>query len=232
MHFPFDMSSGLGEDFSGQVSLFPLPNVVLFPNVLLPLHIFEPRYIEMTRDALAGDQLISLAMLKPGWEIAESGLPEIYPVICVGKIAHHVELADGRYNLIVQGLQRASVVEELPLSHLYRQAIVELLAEEPIDNASVEDQRRAQLLDGFRQLFPKLVAEPELQQVFESSVPLGTLCDVFAYAMSPSAEEAQQLLAEFSVERRSRLLLNLMETALIEKAAAPTREFPPPFSLN
>lgn len=232
MHFPFDMSSGLGDDFSGQVALFPLPNVVLFPNVLLPLHIFEPRYIEMTRDALAGDQLISLAMLKPGWELAEPDVPEIYPVICVGKIAHHVELNDGRYNLIVQGLQRASVVEELPLSRLYRQGLIELLTDEPIANASVDDQRRAQLLGLFRRLFPKLADEPELQQVFESTVPLGTLCDIFSYAMSPAPEDAQQLLAEFSVDRRSRLLLDLMQTALAKQADEPTREFPPRFSLN
>src|SRR5690349_3988538 len=124
MSSPFDLSRGLGDDFSGEVRLFPLPNTILFPHVLLPLHIFEPRYLDMTHDALAGDGLLAIAQLKPGWESTAAALPEIHPVICVGRIAHHVELEDGRYNLIVQGLHRASIIEELPLDYLYRRATV------------------------------------------------------------------------------------------------------------
>ena len=56
------------KDFSGLAPIFPLPNVVLFPNALLPLHIFEPRYRQMTADALEGERLIAMALLRPGWE--------------------------------------------------------------------------------------------------------------------------------------------------------------------
>lgn len=232
MNFPFDLSLGLGDDFSGEVRLFPLPNAVLFPHVLLPLHIFEPRYVDLTRDALAGDGLLALAQFRPGWEMGNLKLPELHPVICIGRIAHHVELEDGRYNIIVQGLHRASIIEELPQDHLYRRATVELLFEEPITNASQEDQRRAQLLTGFRHLFPKLNVEQELHQVFESGIPLGILCDVFAYALSLEPDDAQRLLAEFSVERRSQLLLEFMNAALAAQSDENKREFPPPFSLN
>lgn len=233
MNFPFDLSLGLGDDFSGEVRLFPLPNAVLFPHVLLPLHIFEPRYVDLTRDALASDGLLALAQFNHGWEMGDLKQPELHPVVCIGRIAHHVELDDGRYNIIVQGLHRASIIEELPQNHLYRVAKVDLLTEEPITNASHEDQRRARLLTGFRRLFPKLNVEQELHQVFESAIPLGILCDVFAYALSLAPEEAQQLLAEFSVDRRSQLLLDFMDTALAAQAdQPPTREFPPPFSLN
>lgn len=232
MTFPFDLSHGLGDDFSGEVRLFPLPNAVLFPHVLLPLHIFEPRYVDLTRDALASDGLLALAQFSPGWEAGNLKQPELHPVICIGRIAHHVELEHGRYNIIVQGLHRASIIEELPPDYLYRRANVELLAEEPIENASREDQRRAQLLTGFRRLFPKLNVEQELHQVFESAIPLGVLCDVFAYALSLAPEEAQRLLAEYSVERRSQLLLEFMNAALAAQAEEPKREFPPPFSLN
>lgn len=232
MDSPFEMSHGLGDDFSGEVRLFPLPNVVLFPHVLLPLHIFEPRYVEMTRDALAGDGLIALAQIKPGSENSQAEVPEIHPVICIGRIAHHVELEDGRYNLIVQGLSRASIIEELPMEYAYRQASVELLAEEPFDNISTEDQRRAEILKNFRKLFPKLDVEHELHQVFESEIPLGILCDVFAYALSLDPADSQRLLSEFNVDRRSRLLLQLIETSISNPPEESTREFPPPFSLN
>ena len=232
MDSPFEMSQGLGDDFSGEVRLFPLPNVVLFPHVLLPLHIFEPRYVAMTRDALEGDGLIALAQIKPGWESSDAETPEIHPVICIGRIAHHVELEDGRYNLILQGLSRASIIEELPMEDPFRRASVELLAEEPLDNISAEDQRRAEILKNFRKLFPKLDVEHELHQVFESEIPLGILCDVFAYALSLEPADAQRLLSEFNVDRRSRLLLQLIENSMSTPPEESEREFPPPFSLN
>src|SRR5687768_2370471 len=68
------------------VPLFPLPNVVLFPRAVLPLHIFEERYKTMAADALAGDRLVAMALLRPGWEKSYYGRPAIEPVVCVGTI--------------------------------------------------------------------------------------------------------------------------------------------------
>ena len=62
------------DSFSGTIPIFPLPNVVLFPNMLLPLHIFEPRYREMVEDALNGEGLIGMALLKEGWQNDYYGL--------------------------------------------------------------------------------------------------------------------------------------------------------------
>ena len=61
------------------IPIFPLPNAVLFPNVFLPLHIFEPRYREMVADALQGDRIIGMVLLRPGWEADYDGRPAIYP---------------------------------------------------------------------------------------------------------------------------------------------------------
>ena len=72
------------EGFSGRVRLFPLPNLVLFPHVMQPLHIFEPRYRHLLEDALADDRLITMAALKPGWETDYEGRPPLYPVACLG----------------------------------------------------------------------------------------------------------------------------------------------------
>src|SRR3954464_4040637 len=85
------------------VPLFPLPNVVLFPRAILPLHIFEERYKLMTADALAGDRQIAMALLQSGWEKNYYGRPAIEPIVCVGTILNHERLADGKYNFLLQG---------------------------------------------------------------------------------------------------------------------------------
>jgi ATP-dependent Lon protease len=233
MRSPFELPPDSGEDFSGTVRIFPLPNAVLFPHVLLPLHIFEPRYVEMVEDALQEDSLIALAQLKPGWETLRSEDPELFPIMCVGHIAHHVQLQNGHYNLVLQGTQRAKLITELPLEKPYRQARVELLEDVlEIQHESLANSLRADLLRGFRRLFPKLDVEHDLHHVFESDIPLGVLCDVFAYSLQLDPLVAQQLLAEANVERRSRLLLTLMESELANRPVEVPRKFPPPFSLN
>src|SRR4051794_8131775 len=87
------------------VPLFPLPNVVLFPRAVLPLHIFEERYKKMTADVLRtpGRQL-AMALLRPGWEKSYYGAPAIEPVVCVGTILSHEKRSDGKYNFLLQGL--------------------------------------------------------------------------------------------------------------------------------
>ncbi len=77
------------------VPLFPLPGVVLFPKAVLPLHIFEDRYKQMTADALAGQRRIAMALLQPGWEKSYYGRPEIERIVCVGKILSCERLPEG-----------------------------------------------------------------------------------------------------------------------------------------
>src|SRR5437763_12628020 len=99
-----DDLSALG-DFDGTARLFPLPNLVLFPYVIQPLHIFEPRYRQMTADSLAGDRLLTMALLRPGWEESYEGRPAVHPVGCLGKIVADQHLENGRYNLLLRGLR-------------------------------------------------------------------------------------------------------------------------------
>src|ERR1700704_1541542 len=128
---------------SDLLPLFPLPNVVLFPNVFLPLHIFEPRYREMVADALASDRMIGMVLLKPGWQHAYEGRPPVYPIGCSGVITHVERLEDGRYNIVLRGVERFRILEEdhgLP----YRRASVEPLADRMLadeDRASLRRQR-------------------------------------------------------------------------------------------
>src|SRR4051812_12320348 len=92
------------DDFSGIVRLFPLPNLVLFPHVAQPLHIFEPRYCALMADALDDDRLIAMALLRPGWEDDYHKQPPIHDMVCLGRIQQEMRLEDGRYNFLLQGL--------------------------------------------------------------------------------------------------------------------------------
>jgi Lon protease-like protein len=116
---------------SDLLPIFPLPNVVLFPNVFLPLHVFEPRYREMVADALASDRMIGMVLLKPGWEHEYEGRPRIYPIGCSGVITHVDRLDDGRYNIVLRGVERFRVLEENN-ERSYRRAITEPVTERPL----------------------------------------------------------------------------------------------------
>ena len=122
---------------SDLLPLFPLPNVVLFPNVFLPLHIFEPRYREMVADALASDRMFGMVLLRPGWERNYEDRPPVYPIGCSGVITHAERLRDGRYDIVLRGLDRFRIVDENQ-ERSYRRAVVEPLADETPSG----DQRR------------------------------------------------------------------------------------------
>jgi len=123
--------------------IFPLPNVVLFPNVFLALHIFEPRYREMVADAVASDRMIGMVLLRPGWEGDYEGRPPVYPIGCSGVITHVERLQDGRYNILLRGLERFRILEE-DHARSYRRAVIEPLIEYTLagdDRAAIRRQR-------------------------------------------------------------------------------------------
>jgi len=136
--------------------IFPLPSVVLFPNVFLPLHIFEPRYRQMIADALAGDRIIGMVMLRPGYQDDYEATPPIYTTGCSGLITHVETLDDGRYNLILRGLEKFTIhTEEVPAAgRLYRSAVITPIDESvrPGDRDELR-QARKQLQDLLTPLF-------------------------------------------------------------------------------
>src|SRR5262247_1745178 len=100
--------------------IFPLPNCVLLPGGLLPLHVYEPRYRELTRDCLAGHQLMGVARLRPGYETSYYGRPPVFEKCGIGRIICSEELPDGRYTLLLRGVARAEIARELPGERCYR----------------------------------------------------------------------------------------------------------------
>ena len=114
-------------NFSGIVRLFPLSDLVMFPHVVQPLRVFEPRYVELFEDAMNGDRLISMALLRSGWEQDYEGEPPVHSVTCLGRVISHNENDDGTYNLLLAGLKRVRVTRELDTDRAFRTAEVELI---------------------------------------------------------------------------------------------------------
>src|SRR5467141_1471164 len=133
---------------SDLLPLFPLPNVVLFPNVFLPLHIFEPRYREMVADAVASDRMIGMVLLRPGWERDYEGRPPVYPIGCAGVITHAERLPDGRFNIVLRGMEKFRIDSE-ETGQLYRVANVVPVPEPPAESVRQEmrgERRRLETL--------------------------------------------------------------------------------------
>jgi Lon protease-like protein len=132
----------MGTALPTRIPLFPLPTTVLFPEIPLPLHIFEPRYRAMTAAALAGNNVIGMMLLKPGFDHEYQGNPPIYEVGCAGMILRHEQLPDGRFNIMLMGVRRFRVVGEVH-GEPYRVAEVEYLAEEREASPETAEQRAA-----------------------------------------------------------------------------------------
>jgi uncharacterized protein len=221
--------------FNGTAPLFPLPNVVMFPHVALPLHVFEERYRQMVADALEEERLIAMALLKPGWEHdADDDRPPIHEMVCLGRITTDERLESGKYNIVVTGIHRAVVTEELDCDLPYRVAKLELYRDfysrEPMVNRK---SRQRELLTSFRRLFPNTRSDSLLSQVLEADLPLGVLSDLLAAVLKVDPLQKLSLLEELDVDMRSDLVLDKIRRLLSEAVAAPLhRLFPPKFSLN
>ncbi|MFG0257915.1 MAG: LON peptidase substrate-binding domain-containing protein [Phycisphaerales bacterium JB043] len=99
-------------NFGNPMPIFPLSGVVLLPHSVLPLHIFEERYCQMVGDVLDGSGQIAMAVPEDGAMKDVHGRVAVRPAVCIGQVAQHEVLADGRYNLLVRGVCRARIVEE------------------------------------------------------------------------------------------------------------------------
>src|SRR5262245_47940396 len=122
--------------------IFPLPNCVLLPGGLLPLHVFEPRYRELTRDSLATHHLMAVARLRPGYEQTYYGRPPVYDRCGVGRIICSEELPDGRFALLLRGVARVEIERELQADRTYRCVEARLLDDAKCDPAHAVDFHR------------------------------------------------------------------------------------------
>ena len=177
------------------VPVFPLPDVVLFPHAVVPLHIFELRYRTMVRDVLSGERLVAMALLKPGWEREYHGSPEFHDLGCLARCDEVAWLPDDCYDLKLVGLERVrlgATVREYP----YRAVRVALLPEAPYaeDDPVVASERH-----GLLGLYRRLAGRPD----GGDDLPFVSLVNGVCMVAPLDAEERLGLLALDSVIERS-----------------------------
>jgi hypothetical protein len=197
------------------IPIFPLPNAVLFPSVFMPLHIFEARYRAMVADALAGDRIIGMVLLKAGFEENYEGRPPIFPVGCAGVITHSERLADGRFNIVLKGLEKFRVMGE-DASRPYRLAHIDAMPE------LVSDAERTELHRMRRRLEALLAAAVEREggePRFPPAIPDEDLVNALAQFMGLEPLERQALLERNGVLARGRGLIELLEMRTMGRAA-------------
>ena len=191
------------------IPVFPLPNVVLFPNVFLPLHIFEPRYRQMVAESLAGDRIIGMVLLKPGYDDDYDGAPPVYPTGCSGLITHAEQLEDGKYNLVLRGLEKFTVQnEEAPAAgRLYRSAAITSLDDAMRDgerDALRRERKRLQQL--LRPLF-----HDTLSHYLPDAMPDEDLVNALAQYLEFAPLEKLALLERRGALARCRSMVELLE---------------------
>ena len=192
--------------------IFPLPNVVLFPQVFLPLRIFEPRYRSMVADALAGDRVIGMALLRPGWEGQYEERPPIYKVGCSGLITHHEKLPDGRYNIVLRGLERFEIQEE-DHARPYRRAEVKPLPEAPLrpDEETLIGQHRHTL----ESLLAPIVSSASGESIRAAAMNDADLVNALSQYLDFEPLEKQALLERNCLLTRAEALIELLEMRLL-----------------
>ena len=200
---------------AAQVPIFPLPNGVLFPNVFLPLHIFEPRYRNMVRDALAGDRVIGMVLQRDG-EV-DAVVPPVYAVGCAGVVTHVERLPDGRYNIVLRGFEKFRVRGEIT-RNAYRLASVD-----PLPERVLPDQR-ARLRAGREQV--EALLERRLRDIgSQSSVPREMADEHLVNALAQYLEfdpvEKQLLLERDGAVARCESLIELLEMRLAATGSSP-----------
>jgi Lon protease-like protein len=195
--------------------LFPLPNVVLFPNVFLPLHVFEPRYRRMVADCLAGDGWLAIATLRPGWEHDYQGRPPVHEVAGAGEIIQAEALSDGRYNVLVDGRCRIRIEAELPPDRPYRVARARRLGDvlRSDDTGSMKERlltlraAHAKLLEALGQSHADLVGRLTVAGARPAAV-----IDRIVSAVVPDAQVRQRVLEAVDVSQR----LDLATAAVLD----------------
>lgn len=223
--------------FKGVARLFPLPDLIMFPHVMQPLHVFEPRYRELLSEALNTDGLIAMCMMAPGWEDDYEGRPPLLPYACLGKVVTYQRTDNGEYNILLLGMRRIHIDRELPPTRGFRQAEVTLLDDFCM---TTNDEKRPALQAALTKQFQSFLphsksADSALQELLATEIPLAVLTDLVSFALPMEFNEKRDLLGECDVDRRAVMLLSALDSEKGNPAPRRTRRRfnnLPPFSAN
>ena len=185
------------------IPIFPLETATLFPGISRPMYIFEPRYRAMVADALKGDRIIGMAVLKPGYEADYGGRPPVYEIGCAGVITDVEELSGGRFNIVLRGLVKFRVMGE-DQTRPYRLARVAAIPEvlTIAEETTLRTQRprlEALVTKGSDSKVPPVMSDEELVNMLAQYMPL-------------ERAERQILLELKNVLLRAQALIDLIES--------------------
>ena len=194
--------------------IFPLAGVLLLPRGRLPLNIFEPRYLAMTRDALAGER--SIGMVQPSDPTASGSDPPVYPIGCAGRITSFAETEDGRFLITLTGSCRFRIREELPLLEGYRRVVPEWLEfARDLETEHEPGFDRERLIRGLRGYFRQHQISADWDAI--TSVPGERLLTSIAMICPFEPSEKQALLEATDLDERARLLTAIVEMAVLNR---------------
>jgi uncharacterized protein len=207
--------------------IFPLSNVVLFPRLSTPLHLFEPRYRQMARSALAAEGRIGMVVVRPEFADDMPGDPPLFPVGCAGTIRESQRLPDGRYDIVLEGDVRFRILEELPGEdqRLYRVArVVHLEDQHTPGDAGRIARLRQSIIEDVGTLVRR--SQPDRAEALRPELFAGvddvTFVNLLSNAFALPVEDKQALLEADSISERYARLASLLRFQRAELEA--TRE--------
>jgi len=199
------------DDFSGTIPLFPLSTVVLFPNTLLPLHIFEPRYKQMFNDVINAERMIGMALLKPGWQSNYYGNPDIFQIVGMGKVVSSETLDDGKLNIVLYGLRRVKI-KEIVKDNPYRLARVDIINNINENGEETHRVRIEKLISRWNFFLDRKEKSHKIN--VNANLPLDSLTDSVATLIYPNVFDRQKLLEEQNVQKRAEMIIKDLETRI------------------
>jgi hypothetical protein len=226
-------------NFGKAMPLFPLDRVILMPHGVHAVHIFEDRYVQMIEDVLDGAGQIAMAVFEgDNWKQQYHGSPPVRPAVCVSQVVQHHRLPDGRYNVLLQGVCRARIVEEIPRGgpeldeagpdqppRLYREVMLEAtdIGEGDEEELSIHRERIAGLLET-NPLTDLKDVDTVVQHVRDSDIPVTAILELVTLSFITDPEVRYRLLASHNAEQRAEILEGEMESlARLLKRAQPQR---------
>ena len=213
-------------DLPKLIPLFPLPTTVLFPKIHLPLHIFEPRYREMVRDAQATNRLIGMVLLKEDWEDEYDRNPPIHEIGCIGRMLYVQPFDDGRFNIVLFGLTKIRVKDQL-FDQRYRQGWVESFGEFT-GPQKLAPALLTEVIGQVRQYGRLRGWQQQIESVLDLKLDDERLINLLSAELDFTPIEKQFLLESNDLLIQTKRLLDLLGFTIQERQAQQSRMIPPP----
>ena len=204
----------MSESLPDQIPIFPLFGIILLPNTILPLRIFEPRYLQMLKHSLKNDQVIGIIQPR------EMDEEELYSIGCLGRIEHSKKQTNGDYMIRLQGEIRFRILRELEAETLYRQVEVDYTSFAGDSHETLQEKEMSLLYEAFK----NYTARKTLQIVWEKleKIPAHNLVNILCMNLEFTPLEKQALLEAPSLYERHDQLITLMKMAVVEEENSST----------